>query len=165
MGRLSEETYLGIKAAFGRLLHLNGGQTEAARVTRVPQDMLSRYKSASPEHVSETPRFPPADVIADLENACGEPEVTRLLARLSGYRLHRMTPVELGGTRLARLSGQVLEEVGQMLTKLGSIVEDGRVTGKEPDEFDREADEAIDKIVELKLQVRAEAEAKREARK
>lgn len=70
--------YRALKSAARRLVDLLGGQTAAAKDTRLDQVSLSRALSPSNEWAE---RFLPLDVVADLERAAGDPEVTRELAR------------------------------------------------------------------------------------
>ncbi|MGU3495907.1 hypothetical protein ACLBXM_17845 [Xanthobacteraceae bacterium A53D] len=76
------DSYAAIKGAFRDLVAAAGGGARAARQTRADGPLISRYGS-----INEPDRFPPADVIADLEQDVGDPIVTRLLADLAGYVL------------------------------------------------------------------------------
>lgn len=76
-----DATYLALKAETRRLIKACGGVESAASVTRVDFQTLSRYSRPQEQ------QFIPVDVIADLEQDCGEPVVTRALADLAGYDL------------------------------------------------------------------------------
>lgn len=132
-----------------------GGVVAAADFEGVSKFTL--YKELDPDQPAEMPFIR----VARLSSKFGAHAPAQYFARLAGGTFIALDPAVAPGTQLGRLSGQVLAEVGQMIEKLGAIVEDGAIAGKEPDEFDREANEAITKIMELKLQVRAEAAAKR----
>lgn len=127
---LPQRDYLGLKAAFRRLVVMAGGGNEAAAQTRVAQQGLDRYGSAAPEHED---RFAPVDVIADLEAACGEPVVTRRLAELAGYVLSPL-PATKGSVSLTRVSAEAMRKVSKVFADLGEALEnDGTI------DFDEDA--------------------------
>lgn len=126
---LPHRDYLGLKAAFRRLVVLAGGGNEAAAQTRVGQQALDRYGSVNPEHEE---RFAPVDVIADLEAACGEPLITRKLAELAGYVLSPLPTNGRGSVPLTRVTAEAMHKVSKIFADLGAALEnDGFINFKE----------------------------------
>lgn len=152
---LPKNDYLGLKATFRRLVVLVGGGNEAAAQTRVGQQALDRYGSISAEHED---RFAPADVIADLEAACGEPIVTRKLAELSGHVLVPLPVVQGSTARLDQVTGKALMEVGQVFTRLGEARADGVICDNEAAALKREIGEAVTMLLKLDRAIDAVSE-------
>jgi hypothetical protein len=146
-----------LKTASADLVEASGRGQRAAAKTRVGQQHLSKCCSDAPEFEEV---FLPLDVVADLEAACGKPIITAALADLSGHVLVKAPEILRNGSKLGRLTAEALKEIGDVFSELGNILDDDKVAFPEADAFDRQADEAIGKLLALKLQVRAEAEAK-----
>lgn len=83
-------TYQAIKAATRRLIRACGGLEDAADETRVSAQTLCLYQSPNRSE------YVPADVVADLEQVCGDPVVTRALAKAAGYDLVPTKPADPG---------------------------------------------------------------------
>jgi hypothetical protein len=81
-----KDTYKRLKRRTEKLINLCGGLVDAAEETRAGKSSLANYAD-SREHGAAANLWAPIDVIADLEQAAGEPLVTRELARLAGYDL------------------------------------------------------------------------------
>ena len=78
-----------LKTAARRLVAAVGGLEAAATVCRYSKTALAAaYDPNTPD------RFPPADVIADLELVAGRPIVTAVLARIAGHALVPVAPAE-----------------------------------------------------------------------
>lgn len=73
-----------LKLATQRLIERIGGLAEADKNSRPDFRRFSDYQS-----FSKPDRFIPADAIADLERAVGDPVVTRELAEVAGFDLVR----------------------------------------------------------------------------
>lgn len=131
-------------------LKATGNARRAAEHTRVRQPQLDAY--ANPDRGDE---FMPIDVVADLEAASGAPHITRTLAELAGYVLTPLPAAVRAGLPLPRVTGQALKETADVFSRLGQLQEDGVITGAESRTLDREIDEAVEKLLTLKLQVRA----------
>lgn len=163
MARLSRASYVDLKSAFRALRERNGTQTFIVRnaVTRGGQSDFSRWESTNDEHLGEDKgsisRFAPLDVVADLEDACGEPIVTKELAELAGCTLVRLPPTLRGNAPLARVTGAAMREAGEVFARLGKALDDGHIDRAEDLGIESEIDAAIGKLLELKFQVRAEA--------
>lgn len=153
---LPQRDYLGLKAAFRRLVELVGGSAEAGRISRVSQQAVERYGSANEDHEG---RFAPLDVIADLEAACGQPIVTRRLAEMLGTVLVAL-PVAPGSVaRLDLITGQALKEVADVFARLGEARLDGAICAAERAQLHREIIEAVTMLLKLDRQIGAEVEA------
>lgn len=116
-----------IKAATRALVDKAGGQTYAADQTRVPQSKLSEYGS-----VHKPDRFMPADVVADLEAAVGEPVVTRELAEQQGYVLVRASAAASPMSMLARVAA-IGRSHGTLIEVLSHALDDGKIEAHEAD--------------------------------
>ena len=147
MRQLPQNDYLAVKAAWRDLVAAVGGPQRAAHITR---GAPSRISEAMAPHCPE--RFPAADQIADLESECGQPVMTRALAGLAGYEL---TPLG-DGTRidlhhhLARIVG----DCGDVATELAAALADGTVSEAERLTLIREIEEARDRLLALKADLK-----------
>lgn len=150
--RLNSQVYSRLKAAFGDLLHANGGGIDAAKRTRLSQPDLSRCQSGNPEHAL---RFAPCDVVADLEHAAGYPHVTRVLADLADCILVPL-PAGASGGALAERTGRSAKEFGDVMVRIGAALADGRISAAE-------AAAILTEIREAMLELSALAEAVRRA--
>ena len=101
MRTFPDTVYGGLKTAFRRLVSRCGGPKAAAEWTRVGFTALNAHYSVRDE-CREI--YPPADVIADLEHACGDPVLTREMARVQGYDL---VPMDSGQGEDGALHGRV----------------------------------------------------------
>lgn len=134
MRKFGAAFYHGTKAQFRTLVDANGGFEAAAMVTRVNKTALHAYCDL------KAPQFPPADVISDLEAACGEPIVTRWQARAQGYQL---VPIEPGdSTRVSEINplamcAEATEGLGEFGREALKIVADGKVDNLELDELEQ----------------------------
>ena len=124
-----------LKTAFKLLIGDVGGLDAGAACTRVARSQLGDYGNRAMD------KFPPADVILDLERCAQEPRVTATLARLQGYCL---MPVQLGANGTV---GQTMEQVagrsGTLLMTTVRALADGVVTDDENEELDQGLDELI----------------------
>ncbi|WP_173087330.1 phage regulatory CII family protein [Devosia sp. 1635] len=152
--QLPASDYAKLKAATRQLISTSGGPVDAARVTRVDHQGLSRYGSTNEDHAE---RFMPADVIADIEAECGQPIVTRKLADLAGYLLVPVPQVARTGTVLGAVTAATLKETSDVFVALGESLGDGTVSQADAERIGREVDEAMAKLAALKLQVEDEA--------
>ncbi|MBI4921882.1 MAG: hypothetical protein HY834_09045 [Devosia nanyangense] len=125
---LALTAYHGLKAAFGDLIDLNGSETQAARRTRVDQTTLSRFKRR--ENTGDPPRFPPVDVVADLEHAAGVPVVTRALADLAHCLLVPLPEGEAGDA-VDEHAMRSAQEYADMMAALLGARRDDRITKAE----------------------------------
>jgi len=147
--QLPASDYVALKAATRQLVTAVGGGNEAAKATRVSQQVLSGYGSVGDEHHE---RFAPADVIADLEAECGQPIVTRKLAELANCLLVQL-PHGAGNSAVTERSGRSAHEFGEVMSGVfGALANDGRIT---PDE----AAPILNDIRELMLELAGLAEA------
>ncbi len=147
--QLPANDYAGLKAATRQLVSAAGGGNEAAKVTRVSQQVLSGYGSLGAEHAE---RFAPLDVIADLEAECGQAIVTRKLAELSHCLLVQL-PTGCSHAAVTERSGRSAHEFGEVMAGVfGALANDGRITADE-------AQPILNDIRELMLELAGLAEA------
>jgi hypothetical protein len=121
--RLPAQTYSLVKARFDQLLDRLGGSTGAAGYTRLSQPDLSRCASNT-EHNTE--RFAAIDVLADLEDAAGEPLVSRELCMRLCYLVVPL-PKGTGPAQVLRASGRSAEEMGRLMVTVGTALADDRI--------------------------------------
>ena len=156
--QLPDRDYQALKAATRQLVNAAGGSVAAAAVTRGDHQGISRYGSA---HDDNADRFTPVDVLADLESECEQPLLTRELARLSGHLLVPVPRSVGSGTALGVITSKALKETSEVFVALADAMGDGRICTADALRIGREIDEALIKLVALKLQVNSEAEAGR----
>lgn len=154
--QLPDRDYQALKAATRQLVNAAGGTVAAAAVTRGDHQSVSRYGSAHPDNAD---RFMPIDVLADLESECEQPVLTKELARLSGHLLVPVPRVVRSGTALGVITAKALKETSEVFVALAEGMGDGKICAADATHIGKEIDEALAKLVALKLQVNAEAEA------
>lgn len=150
--QLPESDYFKIKAATRQLVKVAGNSSHAALITRVSQQRLSEYGAP------QSALYMPIDVVADLEAEVG-PVLTAQLAALSHHLLVPMPEACRAGSVLGRVTGEAMKETSEVFIAIADIIKDGKITGDEAKRFAVEIDEALAKLVALKLQVEAEIEA------
>lgn len=133
---LSNDVYLGIKAAFRQLTKLCGGLEAAALDTRVGKSSLGNYGN-----VNMPDEFAPADVIADLEAAVGEPVVTRALAKAAGYQLVLAANAQCAAREIA--AHELIVMATEIDVKLAGIQQQALAAAADGKISDRELDEQI----------------------
>lgn len=153
--QLPANDYAAIKAATRKLVSHAGGPVAASAVTRGGHQNIGRYGSAQAD---DAERFMPADVIADLESECGQPVLTRALAKLAGHLLVPEPRVVRSGTALGLITAKALKETSDVFVALGDGLGDGRLCAADAARIETEIEEAIIKLMALRLQVQAEAE-------
>ena len=146
-----------LKAATRRLVEACGGQESAVLIPNMP---INRHQSFSEAGNAAHPdRFLRIDVAALMEADCGLPLVTAEMAKATGHMLVKLpdVPGHLGA--LGRVTAEALKEVGDVFSTLGQQLADGVLTRAEGPQLDAEIDEAIAKLLQMKLQAAAVATA------
>lgn len=115
------DQYLALKGAFRDLVAAVGGNTRAAKVSRVGASLISRY-GAVHESVHA-----PIDVILDLEQDCGVPIVTRLLADHAGFDLVPKAAAAVDADAMIGHLADVSREAGGLVSDLGEALRDGKI--------------------------------------
>jgi hypothetical protein len=143
---LPARDYDAIKAAFRRLVRTCGGPAQAADITRSDKARLSRY--GAPDESMNAP----VDVVADLEAESGKPEVTRVLADLSGYLLIPQPPQHGDPVWIEHL-GALGKEAGEAIARLSQALSNGgTITAEEVRDLEliREVSEAMEVLARIK---------------
>lgn len=153
--QLPQVDYQAVKAATRQLVQMAGGASAAALVTRVAHQDISRYGSPLEDHQE---RFMPLDVVADIESECGEPVVTRALADLAGHILVPRPNIARSGSALGIITAKALKETSEVFVAIAESLGDGKLCAADVARIDTDIDEAIVKLMALRLQVQAEAE-------
>lgn len=122
--QLPNRDYLALKDATRDLIKACGGVTRAALVTRVAESQLSR---ASSDHETQ---FLPIDVVADLEEECGQAIVTGALAALQHLSV-TTRPRSVRVSDHVRCVGEVAREFADFVQVQTSAAADGVVDGRE----------------------------------
>ncbi len=145
---LSRHVYLQLKAATRALIDGAGGLAGCEALgLRVRKSTLSDYGS-----INHLNLFAPVDTVADLEASVGEPFVTRMLARLSGYELFRL-PKPDENVNWVQLLGEASQDTSAVIGKLAKALgNDGKVTAKEVRDLDLLSlvDEALRELVRMR---------------
>lgn len=122
---LSGADYSRLTAYSKELVKLNGGIEAASLSTRVSASQLARYGQPQSEDGM------PVDVIADLEHEAGEPVLTSVLARLSGFALVKL-PREAAEPDWVGNMGQLSKEFSDVISRVGACLrDDGKVSAEE----------------------------------
>jgi hypothetical protein len=155
----SHPFYAGLKTATAQLFAEFGegkrGQTMAAKATRVGQQRLSDYANRNEER-----DFIPADVIFDLEKASGTRPVSEYLAEALNCLLIPL-PEGTGAGCVLKGSGEMAEDLGQVLAEIGKALRDGKLSPAEAGRITSKLYDLIASAHALVKQVEAEAEALR----
>ncbi|MET3925576.1 phage regulatory CII family protein [Devosia sp. 2618] len=101
-------------------------------------------------------RHIPLDVAVELDAFNGNGRIIKAAARMLGFVLVRLPEVINSGTKLGRVTAQAMKECADVFSRLGEVLDDGVITEDELPDFEREVEEAIVKLLALKMQARAE---------
>jgi hypothetical protein len=138
-----------IKVRFGELLAEIGGAREASAFCRVNHSILSGYASLSP---ADAERFPPIDVVRDLEAVAGKPLVTMHLAVEAGGAFVEVPAAEATGADLLTLLAAQSRESSELTNALCLGLADGRLCAAEA----RKARDEVQQLVRVAMQMDAE---------
>jgi hypothetical protein len=137
-----------LKEAVAQLVTLIGGQKGAAELARVGRAQIARYTDDSGEN--ETVHMP-VDIVGVLEQASGDPLVTRFLASLSGCVLLDLSP--RGGPYALALA-KIGEETGQLFAEFArALANDGAFDEDEAGRVRREACDAMNALACLVAEI------------
>lgn len=141
-----------LKEVVGLAVRTAGGQENAVNVTtRINRPAaFSDYANKDLDN-----RQCPIDVALELDQFNPEPLILRTMARMAGHALVQLPRVAGGRLRLDRIVGQAMKETADVFARYGQMLDDGVLDAVEGPQFDREIDEAIEKLLALKLQARA----------
>lgn len=136
----AQSVYDGLRTAFRRLVKAVGGVEAGAGMTRVSKTTLATYYDRN----SVPQAWAPMDVIIDLEDAAGEPLVTRELARALGYELVPAVdePQSAGMVDLLRIVAEDSDAGGRFAGLVLQVTRDGRL---DPHEIDVLVQRAADR--------------------
>jgi len=136
-----------IKAATGRGIERAGGGTSFATQTRVEPSALSKYKAPH-----EDGHFMPIDVALDCDLAAGAPTILAAMASIQGYKI--MPIVDAPAHLCSGLVGRIIRETGELSAVVLDAMSDGHLTPAEKQRIEKELDEAIKAMWELRAAVR-----------
>lgn len=144
-----------LKAATRRLVEACGGQESAVLI---PGMTIERHQTFSEAGSLKHPdRFLRVDVAALMEADCGLPLVTQEMAKATGHVLVKLPAIARSNSPLGRITGQAMKEVAEVFSSLGTALDDETLEADEAGRVMTEIDEAIEKLLALKLQVEADA--------
>lgn len=115
-----------LKTAVRLMVQQLGGLDAAKSCTRVGTSNLAEYAS-----VHHPARHAPIDVVLDLELIAGEPHVTAALARLQGYRLEPIAPVNSGD--VVSPAQRLVRSTADLAAQLLDALADNTITTGERD--------------------------------
>lgn len=139
---LGEGVYQAIRTATRRLVRATGGIDGGAATTRVARSTLAMYYDPFPESRGAARTFMPVDVAADLEDACGEPILSRALAAITGHVLVRVDARK--GDPLARDFARIGKEAGELFAAYSTaLADDGKVSAREARRLIAETDDLV----------------------
>jgi hypothetical protein len=152
---LSDLERRALKNVVGHAVKLAGGQENAVNVTsRISRAAaFSDYANAALED-----RHCPIDVAIELDQFNVEPLILKTMARMTGQALIPLPRITASDTPLGRITGEAMKEVSDVFGTLGRQLEDGTLSAIEGPFLEREIDEAVEKLLALKLQARAVVE-------
>lgn len=103
--------------------------------------------------------FPPLDCALALDEVCvaggHAPQVLRALAGELGFVLIAMPDAQACGNELGMLLIDVVTETGELAARVRDALADGQVTGVEPAQIEREAEELAEKVALIRAHARA----------
>lgn len=115
-----------LKDAAAQLVMACGGQRAASMLTRVSPTRMGQYTDDSDEHADS---YMPIDVVLALEERCGQPIVTRCLARLQRRALLNLELPELD-ERPSEVLATLCEDTGELLADTARAIEHDRFNPK-----------------------------------
>lgn len=148
--QLPEAAYQALKAATRALIAQCGGLDAAAVQFGRGRSRIHGYGDRN-----AADRWAPLDLIADLESYVGAPLITQALAAASNHTLvplPQVAPCAADPIALGRLA----RETGDVLSKLGSALADGRISRAEGTDIAREIDDAVGALLALRAGLGAE---------
>lgn len=145
MRLLPKTDYKRLKGACRDLVDEVGSAKRATELTRI---CAARLSEALAPHCED--RFLCIDQVADLEADVGSPIVTRILADMLGLDI---VPREVSRSNLPirSLIAAVTRESADLTARFLEASEDNRLSADERTELRREAEEAIEKLNELRI--------------
>jgi hypothetical protein len=151
---LPERDYLAIKGAFRQAVKTAGGPKLVAQTTRGTPSHICDW--GSPDHMD---RWPPADVLADVDAEASDPIVARTLADLAGYDIVARE-TKATGTDCEQFAG-IAREAGEALEVFAKALDNGKVDSFEIPAIRKALHELLDKVhavdaaLDAKLKMRA----------
>jgi len=152
MRRLSDFERFGLRTATRLLIERVGGLRCAGEITGRSKTHLGRYQEEPPSGLPA--RFMPLDVLAELERFAGTPLVTAQLAELSRHVLLPLPPTR-GHALLTAAIGKVAKEAGEVITRTGEALADGRLSPREASQCLMEIDQAAGALMDLRAALEA----------
>lgn len=129
-----------------------GGQENAINVTTRITRAAAFSDYANPDLGD---RHMPIDVAVELDQFNNKPTILSAMARMAGHVVVRLPEVVNANSALGRVTAEALKEVSDVFSTLGGQLADGVLTKVEGPYLESEIDQAIEKLLALKLQARA----------
>lgn len=130
-----------------------GGQENCANVSgRIKRHVaFSEYANLSLDD-----RHIPLDVAVEVDAFNGNGRIIGAAARMLGFVLVKLPHVAVSGSRLGRVTAQAMKETSEVFSTLGDALEDDVLSPPELADLEGHIDDAIVKLVKLKMQARLE---------
>jgi hypothetical protein len=146
---ISDTWFQRIKAATRDLVKACGGVERSAEIAHVSKSEVSRWQVVTDESVLPIP------AAVALENECGLPIVTTVMAELNGRRL--TDGVSEGGSAaaVAVRHAEVFRAAAELMAQGAQALSDGDLTPAEAEIYDRAASQLQQAIAPLRLDLAA----------
>lgn len=135
-----------LKVAFEELVDLVGGQISAEANSRASRSSIQRWGSTTAEHEE---RFPPLDVIRDLEAVAGDPVVTKMMANMAGLTVVALPSVARPADLFAALS-DLSREASELTAAICAGFNDGKFCDLDAAKARSECDDVIERAAQMR---------------
>lgn len=153
---LSQEEKLRAKAITRFSVRDCGGQEAAAASV----GRIQRHQSMSDfGNVGLMEKFVGIDVAGELDRFSGVPHFAGLLAEWADCLLIPRPKAGNYSAKLDRVTGDAMREIGDVFSKLGASLDDGKISEKEKSSIHKEIDEALAALSALHMAVGVESES------
>ena len=146
---ISETWFHRIKAATRDLTDLCGGVVRSGEIANVSDTSVSRWRVATCSDVIPIP------AALALEDECGVPVVTTVMAELNGRRLTDGAGKGGSGAAVAARQAEFFRAASEMMAQGATALADGDVTAAEAEIWDRFAAGAERELAALRLDLAA----------
>lgn len=150
-------TKLTIKAATRRLVKACGGQESCALIDGI-NDRHQHFSEVGLVSEKFESKFLRLDHVALLEADCGEPEVTRELARATGHKLVKLPRAMAAEAPVPALLSIAKESTEVVATGWDALA-DGKITASERAVLRKQIADALEALLELDARLEADEEA------
>lgn len=135
-----------LKVAFEELVDLVGGQIPAEANCRASQSSIQRWGSTTPDNEE---RFPPLDVVRDLEAIAGDAVVTKMMASMAGLTVVTLPSVARPADLFTALS-DLSREASELTAAICAGFNDGKFCDLDAAKARSECDDVIERAAQMR---------------